>query len=668
MTLDTSNIINSNFLPGGALRKAFDKTAGLIGSEYTGKITYYIHTSGEIISTTNKDYVGISAINDEEEFLIESIFDEIDSTIDVDFNRVYSPDDATIKIIIADSIKGEDVHGFATNVITNSNNYSSEVILTRDGKTKYKGVNLSRTSATNLLGYNSIKASTGFVLLHEIYHTIGLTHGTSSDSLLDPFDNKYNTLDTLMSYNLQGVQGNELLDGYLLNGIITRNHISSNYLTQTQNIKASDLDIKAIKEIWGEEQKIEAVNIENKPTDIKLSTKYFDENIPDSSYSPFFFNENNGSTFGIVALLRTTDKDKDDNHYYNFINGNGDNDNSLFEIENNHLKIKFKPDFEKKSSYNIRIQTTDSSDNQYEKEFILNVNDKDDAPIDINLSSNKFKSNIKKGDIIGTLSTEDQTQNDSHEYKFFLYHSNWNFDDIKLKIENDKLIYWGKNWGYDNNTPPKNMSYKFTLHSRDELLLTYEKDFVIQLEDEGSKAYKGDFHDYTFINQGNGNYGIKLDSSEKIDSLTGLNKINFYDKSIDINDDIIATFDLVTGSENVTGQMFRLYNAAFARFPDSDGLKYWIGKNASGENSNRVVAESFLASDEFSERYGSNVTNEKYVETLYTNVLGRNSDLEGYNYWVGNLNNGIETRYEALLGFAESAENKALFTDMTGFG
>ena len=36
--------------------------------------------------------------------------------------------------------------------------------------------------------------------------------------------------------------------------------------------------------------------------------------------------------------------------------------------------------------------------------------------------------------------------------------------------------------------------------------------------------------------------------------------------------------------------------------------------------------------------------------------------------WVGNLNNGLEQRHEVLLGFSESAENKALFTDMTGFG
>ena len=87
----------------------------------------------------------------------------------------------------------------------------------------------------------------------------------------------------------------------------------------------------------------------------------------------------------------------------------------------------------------------------------------------------------------------------------------------------------------------------------------------------------------------------------------------------------------------------------------------------SGENDDRAVAQSFLVSEEFSERYGDNVSNAKYVETLYVYVLGRNYDQDGYNYWLGNLNNGIETRYELLLGFAESDENKTLFTEMTGF-
>ena len=187
------------------------------------------------------------------------------------------------------------------------------------------------------------------------------------------------------------------------------------------------------------------------------------------------------------------------------------------------------------------------------------------------------------------------------------------------------------------------------------------------------KTYSGEFSDYKFYNKGNGVYQIKTDSG--YDDITGLPLLTFTGeattssfRNVSAIVDIKGTFDQVTGLETDDAKMFRLYNAAFKRLPDADGLKYWIGKYTSGENDDRAVAQSFLVSDEFKERYGANVTNAKYVETLYVNVLGRDYDQEGYNYWLGNLNNGIETRYELLLGFAESAENKTLFTDMTGFG
>ena len=58
----------------------------------------------------------------------------------------------------------------------------------------------------------------------------------------------------------------------------------------------------------------------------------------------------------------------------------------------------------------------------------------------------------------------------------------------------------------------------------------------------------------------------------------------------------------------------------------------------------------------------------KIVTSLYQNVLGRSPDRSGLNYWLGQLSSGAETRDEALVGFAESAENKTLFTEMTGLG
>ena len=42
-------------------------------------------------------------------------------------------------------------------------------------------------------------------------------------------------------------------------------------------------------------------------------------------------------------------------------------------------------------------------------------------------------------------------------------------------------------------------------------------------------------------------------------------------------------------------------------------------------------------------------------------------DQTGYDYWLSNLNNGVETKYELLLGFSDSLENNGLFSEITGF-
>ncbi len=55
------------------------------------------------------------------------------------------------------------------------------------------------------------------------------------------------------------------------------------------------------------------------------------------------------------------------------------------------------------------------------------------------------------------------------------------------------------------------------------------------------------------------------------------------------------------------------------------------------------------------------------MNNLYKNIPRRDADSDELNYRFRYLSDEIETRYEALLGFAESAENKAHFTGMTGF-
>ena len=243
----------------------------------------------------------------------------------------------------------------------------------------------------------------------------------------------------------------------------------------------------------------------------------------------------------------------------------------------------------------------------------------------------------------------------------------------------------GLNWTInENNLAPTNMSYmdptgiffsnsenKWKVIMSESELVLGDKDYSLVSADLilsiDKKNYSGNSFDYKFYNLGNNEYGIKPDIGGSIDLLTGISNVQFDDKKLNITNDIKGVFDQVTGLNTDSGEMFRLYNAAFARFPDASGLEYWINQYSSGIDDSRTVASSFLISDEFSERYGENITNAKYVETLYVNVLGREYDQDGYNYWLGNLNSGQETRYELLLGFAESAENQALFTEMTGF-
>tara|TARA_Y100001968_G_scaffold107019_1_gene96734 strand:+ start:91 stop:1881 length:1791 start_codon:yes stop_codon:yes gene_type:complete len=187
-----------------------------------------------------------------------------------------------------------------------------------------------------------------------------------------------------------------------------------------------------------------------------------------------------------------------------------------------------------------------------------------------------------------------------------------------------------------------------------------------QNETGTTKTFNQNFREYKFYQRANGKYEIKTESG--FDELTGISTLKFPDKTIDVIDDVKGVFDQVTGLNTKSGEMFRLYNAAFARFPDSDGLKYWIEQYSSGRDTKRVVSKSFLGSSEFAARYGTNISHEVFVNNLYKNVLGREADISGLLYWSNQLASGFEARHEVLLGFSESAENKLLFTDMTGFG
>ncbi|TXM64651.1 DUF4214 domain-containing protein [Methylobacterium sp. WL103] len=104
------------------------------------------------------------------------------------------------------------------------------------------------------------------------------------------------------------------------------------------------------------------------------------------------------------------------------------------------------------------------------------------------------------------------------------------------------------------------------------------------------------------------------------------------------------------------GQAYRLYQAALDRAPDAVGLKYHVTHLDQGQ-SLHDDAQSFLTSPEFNQKYGSNLTDQQFVNALYSNTLHRAPDATGFAYWTNNLANHTMDRASVLVGFSESPEN-----------
>lgn len=147
--------------------------------------------------------------------------------------------------------------------------------------------------------------------------------------------------------------------------------------------------------------------------------------------------------------------------------------------------------------------------------------------------------------------------------------------------------------------------------------------------------------------------------SGEVDTITDVERIKFSDHSI--------AFDI----DGAAGKAYRVYKAAFNRDPmsnDLGGLGFWISKIDGGMSMVEVGAR-FLDSNEFRALYGNTPTNATFLTKVYTNVLGRTPDAEGYGWWLNQLDTNPEkTKAKVLADFAEGFENKANVAELIGNG
>lgn len=106
----------------------------------------------------------------------------------------------------------------------------------------------------------------------------------------------------------------------------------------------------------------------------------------------------------------------------------------------------------------------------------------------------------------------------------------------------------------------------------------------------------------------------------------------------------------------------RLYEAGLDRDGniDTPGLNFWIDGRENGL-SERDLAFAFIGSNEFADSFGApeSLSDRAFVEVMYLNVLDRDGEVGGVNFWTAVLEGPDFDRADVLLAFAGSPENIA---------
>jgi len=177
-----------------------------------------------------------------------------------------------------------------------------------------------------------------------------------------------------------------------------------------------------------------------------------------------------------------------------------------------------------------------------------------------------------------------------------------------------------------------------------------------------------DFHGFRDLKgkTANGPNDVTLELTKTTIRDTALQRADFLDGS------------LVFGGDNPDGryvpdleasQIARMYYTVLGRAPEFAGAYGWVVDQMQARNlSIRDLAPGFYNSPEFKQRFGENTTDQEFVSLLYRNVLGREAEPGGVQFWTGRLASGVD-RAEVVVGISESFEHQAIrFNDIEANG
>jgi hypothetical protein len=158
-------------------------------------------------------------------------------------------------------------------------------------------------------------------------------------------------------------------------------------------------------------------------------------------------------------------------------------------------------------------------------------------------------------------------------------------------------------------------------------------------------VYSGPQGRYTLQIERDGVTVIDRSGADGTDTLSGIEFLSFGDAT-EFN--LANQVGIASLSAEEIETFVELYIAYFNRAPDAEGLNFWGSAFANGF-SLEEIATLFLDQPETAATYPETLTNLEFATQVYNNVLGRNPDQGGLEFWVNALDGGGVTRDQFIL-------------------
>lgn len=114
----------------------------------------------------------------------------------------------------------------------------------------------------------------------------------------------------------------------------------------------------------------------------------------------------------------------------------------------------------------------------------------------------------------------------------------------------------------------------------------------------------------------------------------------------------------------IEGKIQELYIGILGRAADAEGLKYWADEIEAGAMILENTRAAFTQQTEYTSIYGG-LSSSQLVTLIYQNLLERNPDSGGLNYWVGELDAGRVNPDQFVVAVVNAAQDSSASVSQT---